>query len=437
MKKMVVLLAGLTSLGLVVGCGGAGGGSTPASTGNMDSSGGSGKTVTLQFFNRYPNQPYHQFFQTAIADFEAQNPNVKVNEVDALNDDYKQKIDVVLGSNSAPDIYFSWGGAYAYNFVSNQRALDLTPYISKDTSWSSQLIQSQFGAYTFDNKTYGVPVYMDAKVMMYNQDIFKKLNLTPPTTFSELLADCKVLKAAGYTPIAFGDKENWAVGHYLTTLNQRIVAPNVVQADANPKTGAFTDPGYITALKDLQQLVPYFTPDANAVSDSDAQSSFLQQKAAMYYNETIGLSALQGATFNYSWFNFPSVEGGKGDPNELTGAPEGFMISPTTKNADIAMKFLEFMTSMPEAEKMVKTTQWASTVKGAVNSSDADAKLNQAAQTIQSASSMTMWLDDDLNSNVVDPYLSGAQQLINGQETPEQVMQGVQQAAAQLKQTSN
>jgi raffinose/stachyose/melibiose transport system substrate-binding protein len=433
-KKVGVLLAGIASVGLVAGCGSAGG---STNTGNSQSSSSSGKTITLEFFNRYPNQPYHQFFQTAIQDFEKQNPNVKINEVDALNNDYKQKIDVVLGSNNAPDIYFSWGGAYAYNFVSNQRALDLTPYIQKDTAWSSQLIESQFGAYTFNGKTYGVPVYMDAKVMMYNQDIFKKLNLTPPTTLSQLLADCKVLKNAGYIPIAFGDQENWAVGHYLTTLNQRIVAPKVLQADANPQTGAFTDPGYITALQDLQKLIPYFTPDANAVSDSDAQSSFLQQKAAMYYNETIGLSALQGATFSYSWFNFPSVSGGQGDPKELTGAPEGYMISPTTKHPNTAMKFLEFMTSKPEAEKMVKITQWASTVKGAVNAQDANAHLIQAAKTIEAASNMTMWLDDNLNSNVVDPYLNGAQQLINGQETPQQVMHGVQQAAAQLKQTGN
>jgi len=434
MKKFVVLLAGMTSLGLVAGCGSAG---NSTSNGNSNSSASSGKTVTLEFFNRYPNQPYHQFFQTAIKDFENQNPNVTINEVDALNSDYKQKIDVVLGSNNAPDIYFSWGGAYADNFVSNQRALDLTPYINKDKSWSGQLIQSQFGAYTFNSKTYGVPVYMDAKVMMYNQDIFKKLNLTPPTTFSQLLADSKVLKNAGYIPIAFGGKENWAVGHYLTTLNQRIVAPSVLQADANAKTGSFTDPGYITALQKLQQLIPYMTPDANAVSDSDAQSSFLQQKAAMYYNETIGLSALSAATFNFSWFNFPSVAGGQGDPSELTGAPEGYMISPTTKNPDIAMKFLEFMTSKPEAEKMVKTTQWASTVKGAVSSQNADSKLIAATNTIEAASHMTMWLDDELNSNVVDPYLSGAQQLMNGQDTPQQVMQGVQKAAAQLKQTSN
>jgi raffinose/stachyose/melibiose transport system substrate-binding protein len=410
--------------------------STAVGCGSSGSSGNSDKQVTLTFFNRYPNQPYKKYFDDVISDFEVQNPNVKINEVTALNADYKQKINVLLGSSNPPDIYFSWGGEYADKFVRGKRALDLTNYIQNNQDWSNQIIHSQFSAYTFGNHVYGVPIYMDAKLFFYNKDIFDKLHLTPPKTWTEFISDLKTIKQNGYVPIALGDQENWAVGHFITTLNQRIVAPDVLKQDYNRTTGQFTDPGYITALQTLQQLIPYLTPQPNAVSDDAAQNSFLNQKAAIYYNETLGIPKILPAKFNWDWFNFPGIEGEKGDPNQLTGAPEGFMVSPTSKHPDVATKFLEFMTSKDEATKMVKETGWDSTVKGAMTSDNTNPKDIEAANTIESASDMTMWLDDAIDSHIVDAYLAGAQELLNGHQTPHQVMKSVQDAATQVRQTA-
>jgi raffinose/stachyose/melibiose transport system substrate-binding protein len=98
------------------------------------------------------------------------------------------------------------------------------------------------------------------------------------------------------------------------------------------------------------------------------------------------------------------------------------------------MEFLKFLTSKPMAEKMVKQTGWLSVVKGAMNSSNTNPKNIEAAKSIENASNISIWIDAALDSKIVDSYLSGAQQLLNGQQSPEQVMSAVQNAAKQVSQ---
>lgn len=392
----------------------------------------SNEKINLSFFHRFTDGANKAYFDAVVQEFEKQNPNVTIKVDTAANDTYKQKIQVLLAGNSAPDIFFAWSGEYAAKFARGGQVLDLSPYLQKDAEWYNQMIKSQFGPYTFDGKAYAVPVFMDAKAFYYNEDIFKKLNLSVPKNWTEFIKALKVIKDSGMTPIAFGDQSNWAVGHYLTTLNQRMVAPEVLQQDYNAATGVFTDPGYIAALKKMQELSPYFSKDPNAVTDDAAISDFVNGKAAIYYNQFNQMQYIKPAKFNWSWFDFPALEDGKGDQKAITGSSQGFLISSKSKHPEVAMKFLEFMTSKSMAEKMTKETSLVSAVTGAVNSNTADAKQVGIAATIQQASGMANWLDTVLESHVVDTYLTNAQLLVGNQATPEDVMKAVQKTAKEI-----
>ncbi|MBS4162245.1 extracellular solute-binding protein, partial [Klebsiella pneumoniae] len=140
-----------------------------------------------------------------------------------LNDSYKDKIKVMLGTSQPPDIYFSWSDEFAKKIIRGGRALDLTSYYQDDQTWSSQLLTSQIEPFSDGGKTYGVPWQMASKEFFYNRDIFKKLKLSPPKTWDELIHASKVLKENGYTPVAFGAKATWAISQYIGTLNQRLV----------------------------------------------------------------------------------------------------------------------------------------------------------------------------------------------------------------------
>lgn len=424
MKKAKLVLASVLGLSLLLG------GCSSQKT-SSEASDEKGK-ITLKFFHRWPKEPEKSYFENVAQEFEKQHPNIDIQTEAVLNDSYKEKIRVLLGTNNPPDIYFSWSDQFAYKFVQGNKALDLTPYYKEDTAWSSQLVQNQVTPFSFENKYYGVPWQMDGKSFFYNKDIFDKLNLQPPTTWDEFMKVLAVLKENKYIPIAFGSKATWPISHYIGTLNQRLVDEQIREKDYDPKTGTFTDPGYVEALKKVKELIPYFTENSNSVDHEYARGTFNSGKAGIMYAETAEITLVPDVK-NLGLFNFPAIEGQKGDSTYLTGAPEGFMISSKVKHPKEAMEFLKFLTSKEMGEKLVKDVGKYSAVKGTTNETNAAPIQIEAVNQILNAKQMVPWFDTDVDIEIVDAYLTNTQMLLNGEKTPQEVMKEVQKAADALR----
>lgn len=383
-------------------------------------------------FYRWPNEPYKSYFKSVIAEFEKQNPKIHIEEVTALNDDYKQKANVLLGSQNPPDVFFSWAGEYGQKFIRDGVALDLTKYYQDDTAWSNQLISSQVDFFKKGDKVYGVPLFTDSKLFFYNKDLFDKLGLKAPTTWDEFMTDLKAIKKSGETPIILGNKSPWAAAHYVTALNQRLVPKEVLDKDLSYKGAKFTDPGYVEALKKLNELRPYFNADPNAIAHDEARNLFLGGKAAITFLETQEITYMKDATFKWDTFKVPTIAGAKGDQGGLIGAPEGFMVHSKSQHPKEAVAFLKFMTSKLNGEKLIKDTGLASTVSGAVNENTATKEEVKAMDLIKEQPNMLIWTDSALDSRIFKPYGDGVQTMLGGGMTPEQVMKGVQDAAKQV-----
>lgn len=388
---------------------------------------------TIEVFTRFSDGATKSYFEEVASAFMAENPDIKVVLSSANNANYKQEINVRLASNSSPDIYFAWSGCYAENFADGGRALDLTPYLEENEGeWYNTFITNQFGPFTFDGKIYGIPLMMDGKAFYYNQDIFNELGLSVPENWDEFMVVLKALKAAGYIPISLGNIEDWATGHYMTTLNQRVVPAETLAKDYALE-GDFSAHEYIEALEYLEELVPYFTPEFNSVTYDAGINDFLSGKAAIYYEQFNQVQYIAPATFNWSWFDFPDIPGAAGDQNALTGAPQGLMVSSSTKYPEACVKFLKYLTSLDNSKKLVKEAMMFSCVDGAITSETATEKMAAMAETIKAASSVNLWLDNATDSEVCSVYLSGIQAMVGGDMTPSEVMKAVQQKAAQVK----
>ncbi|MEA5014971.1 MAG: extracellular solute-binding protein [Candidatus Limiplasma sp.] len=393
-----------------------------------------GEAADIEIFTRFADGASKAYFDELATTFMNENPGIKVTVTSADNQNYKQEINVRLASNDTPDIYFAWSGIYAKNFVNGGRALDLKPYLDADTEWSGKIIASQFGPFTFEGKVYGIPIIMDGKAFYYNKEIFGELGLEVPQNWSEFLPVLQKLAETEYIPISLGNSEDWATGHYMTTLNQRVVPAEALARDyALESEASFSDPAYVEALHYLNELVPYFTPNFNAVGYDEGISDFINGKAAIYYEQFNQVQYIEPAQFEWSWFDFPDIQGAAGDQQALTGAPQGFMVSATTEYPDACVAFLKYMTSVDNAAKMVKDTSMISTVDGAINADTASEKMIQIAETIKQASSINPWLDNVTHSEVVAVYLADIQAMVGGQMTAEEVMADVQGKAAEVK----
>lgn len=424
-KRIGILLLCMVMIMSLTACGG-----------NEDKEEASDDQVVINFFHRWPNEPRNTYYNELIEEFEELHPNVKINVDKVLNDSYKEKIRVLVSSEDLPDVFSSWSDSFAENLVSSGKVKELNQLFEEDKEWADNIMESQMGAFTFDDKIYGVPLTIDGKAFFYNKEIFKENNLEEPETFEELVEILEVLKKAGYeTPLVEGLSDAWAVSHYLGTINQRILDPEVIEKDYNPSTGEFTDPGYVKALEAFKTLTDYMGEVSTAIDHETARNMFSNGEVPVMYMQFAEIKHVEDiGKIDFGFFDFPPFEDGKGNPTALTGAPEGFMLS---KNAPKeAEEFLKFMISKENAHKFTKDCGQLNAVKGAVDEDNASDACLEAYDVILNSSETAPWLDNAVDINIADAFMRGGQSLAIDEMTPEEVMKKVQEEAAKLRKSS-
>ena len=392
--------------------------------------------VTVNFFHRWPNEPKNSYINSLIDEFEAANPDIDIVADCVLNDSYKEKIRVLVSTDALPDVFFSWSGVFGENLTRSGRVLALDDVMARDSEWSSQIVEGQWAPFNYNGKQYGAPWSMDGKAFFYNVDVFNELGIEIPTTLNELYAVCEKLKENGYDePISAGFSAPWAVSHYLGTICQRVVDPEVLAKDYTGG-GDFSDPAYIEALNIFKKLGEYMTSDPCSVDHEFARNAFIMGVSPMCYMQLAEMKYMRDdEELNYAFFNFPAVEDGKGDPGQLTGAPEGMMISATAKPEvqEAAIKFMEFVISKEGGHRMIAECGEISCVKGAWDETNCDEKQLEAIDLILAATEPAVWQDCATEATIANAFMTGGQLLLTGDMTAEDVMAYVQTAAAALK----
>lgn len=392
--------------------------------------------VTVNFFHRWPNEPKNSYINSLIDEFEAANPDIDIVSDCVLNDSYKEKIRVLVSTDALPDVFFSWSGVFGENLTRSGRVLALDDVMARDSEWSSQIVEGQWAPFNYNGKQYGAPWSMDGKAFFYNVDVFNELGIEIPTTLNELYAVCEKLKENGYDePISAGFSAPWAVSHYLGTICQRVVDPEVLAKDYTGG-GDFSDPAYIEALNIFKKLGEYMTSDPCSVDHEFARNAFIMGVSPMCYMQLAEMKYMRDdEELNYAFFNFPAVEDGKGDPGQLTGAPEGMMISATAKPEvqEAAIKFMEFVISKEGGHRMIAECGEISCVKGAWDETNCDEKQLEAIDLILAATEPAVWQDCATEATIANAFMTGGQLLLTGDMTAEDVMASVQAAAAALK----
>jgi raffinose/stachyose/melibiose transport system substrate-binding protein len=419
------------AMSMLAACGGNGGGG----------GGSADEETTLTFLHKWPEPQYKPFFDQVVADYEKSNPNVKIDAQAVGDQPIKDKLRVLASSNQMPDVYFSWAGDFTKKFIDGGFAADITDAV-QGSDWKNRLAPAGVQAFTYDGKVYGVPMDLDGKFLVYNTAIFEDNGIAEPKTLDDLLTACDTLKSAGVQPIAFGNQFGWAAIHYLTTLNARYVPQDVLKKDYDPQTATWEDPGYVQALETFQELQQRcLSENANGVAHDDAVAQLLNGKAGMVYVQSVEFSKFtkaEGApdtiVNNWDFFDFPAIPGAEGDQESLTGAPDGFLVNEKSENKDVALDFLQFFTSEENGKKLTEEMGRLSAVKGSATAENATPQLRDALAEIEQATTFNIWLDTVTHTKVASAYLAGAEGLLGGNVSPQDVMASVKKASDEAKQ---
>jgi glucose/mannose transport system substrate-binding protein len=112
-------------------------------------------------------------------------------------------LNAIAGGN--PPAAFQWNIGVAVRQLAEQGLLANLDDLAKAGDWSRHLPPLLVKNITVDGHVIAVPVNLHgANWMFYSTKVFGDLNMAPPKTWDEFLAEADKIKAAGYLPIAMG-----------------------------------------------------------------------------------------------------------------------------------------------------------------------------------------------------------------------------------------
>ena len=142
-------------------------------------------TVTLQYWSIYPLGDTHTpWMLSKIAQFEENNPHIKIEHTGISFWDYFTKINVSINDPNGPDVFFHTVTDNAAR-ASGGLLLDLSPYFSPDVLSPGDFSDMDREALSYRDGIYGVPVITDGRVLYYNKDILNELIISTDQQWRE------------------------------------------------------------------------------------------------------------------------------------------------------------------------------------------------------------------------------------------------------------
>jgi multiple sugar transport system substrate-binding protein len=149
-----------------------------------------------------PEDP--QVWNQGIADFERQNPGVKIireigpQSSTQLHDLVAQKL---KNRDTRLDV-FVMDVIWPTEFASAGWALPLDRYFT--TGEQKKFLGAPVAANRYGGQIFGVPLFIDAGVLYYRRDLLEKHKLSPPRTWPDLVDAAKTILAREHDPQLVG-----------------------------------------------------------------------------------------------------------------------------------------------------------------------------------------------------------------------------------------
>ncbi|BDG43646.1 extracellular solute-binding protein [Saccharococcus caldoxylosilyticus] len=398
-----------------------------SSTNGNPSSSESGKKVTITFMHLWPagsSKQQNMIVNEIIKEFEKQNPNVTVKQEVLENEQYKNKLKILASSNELPDVGMTWAAGFLEPYVKGNLFAPLDDILN--SGLKDKFVSGTTEAYAVNNKTYALPLELNITPIYYNKKIFSKYHLEPPQTYEDFKNIVQTLVKNGVAPIALGNKDRWTGSLWYMYLADRIGGADTLKNAINRK-GSFEDPSLIKAAEEVQKLVKMkaFIKGFNGLSNDEAKSEFMNEKAAMYL---MGTWELPNFTTNeevpkefrdkVGFFKFPVVDGGKGDVNSWVGGPGvGLFVSENSKVKKEAKEFVKFFIEKWGEQSVTKAGVIPATKVDTANIHLPQLYIDVLSE-LNKASNITLFADVQMNPEAAQTHLNLIQSLFGEEVTP-------------------
>ncbi|GAB2444471.1 ABC transporter substrate-binding protein [Streptomyces incanus] len=270
--------------------------------------------------------------------------------------DYQQKLQTIISTPQAPDVFFNWGGGSIKPFVKAGLLLPLDDFIKKDPDLEDKFLPSVFNNAVVDGKPYGIPMRGTQPVLLFhNKKVLDEAGVKPPKTWDELLDAVGKLRDEGVTPIALGGGDVWPTQMWFQYLFDRVAGPGLFEKAVGGDKSAWESADSKKALSMIRELVDAgafgknydsvkYTNGGSVQLVSSGKAGFELMGSWYYSQQLTDHKAFAEKDLGYT--AFPAVEGGKGDLADVAGNTNNYYsVMKKTKHPEAVAEFLKLMYS--------------------------------------------------------------------------------------------
>lgn len=391
--------------------------------------------VTVRMLHIDQSPAVQAFYGDLARRFEAGHPGVKVEIQSLENESFKKKVTTLLQSPDKPNILYSWGGGVLREQVKAGVLEDLTAPMN--AQWKERFLPAAVKAYDVDGKIYGVPLRMSLVGFYYNKELFAKAGVEGGAirTWDDLLGAVKKLQAAGITPLVVGGGDKWPLSLYWSHLAMRTGGKPALDAAMRGEGKGFASEPFVRSGELFKQLIDLkpFQPGFLGANNAQASGQFGDGKAAMILTLNVVLNVMKDNSADkqglpdekIGWLPFPAVAGGKGDPGDVMGNLNGWIVT-----RDSPKETIEFLRFFSEADNQRVAAERGLYIPPVTDSMKAVSRpiLQQTLQSVTQARLVQVNFDQALGPLAGAVVNDMASNLAAGKTSPADAANAIQQA---------
>lgn len=303
--------------------------------------------VSLLLFNGKQREVYHRQF----AQFQTENPDLKLVVQDYEAEKYKSTIPEWLAQESHSDVMY-WFSGERLNWFVTQNWIQPIDDIWVNSGWDEVLSVGSKTTVSIDGRLYALPVHYYPWAIYYKKSLFQKYDIPPPIDWTSFLHAGERLKQNRIAPIAVGSKNNWPFAAWFDYLNLRI---NGIHFHKQLMTGeaSYQSDEVREVFKHWQYLIDneFFIKGHEEYTWKEILPYLYREKAGMMLMGNFWTSQLpDNMGDDFELVRFPQM---KTNMPFYEEAPTNVWFIPTNrKNHDGAVRFLQFMARVDVQEEV-------------------------------------------------------------------------------------
>jgi multiple sugar transport system substrate-binding protein len=294
-------------------------------------------TLTVSAWNLDTTPEFRALFDA----FEATHPNVTIQPVEILADDYPEKVATMLAGGDTTDVLTMKNVTDYARYASRGQLLDLTDFVAELPTDKIAGLDS----FDIDGKYAAVPYRQDFWLLYYNKGLFDAAGLPHPDhlTWAQYSELAKKL-TTGTT--ADGQKVYGTYHH---------IWRSVVQATAAAQTGGDQLSGDYGFFKDQYELALDLQNAGAALDFGTANTQKINYRSMFETGQTAMLpmgtwyiasikAAIEQGKSSVDWGVAPMPQISSGGETATFGSPTAFAVNENAQNAEVAKEFIRFAT---------------------------------------------------------------------------------------------